>query len=875
MSSVIARLTTALVDRYRVERELGAGGMATVYLALDLKHDRDVAIKVLHPDFGAALGGERFLAEIKTTAKLQHPHILPLLDSGAADGLLYYVMPYVSGETLRARLERERQLPITDAIRIAREVASALEHAHKQGIIHRDIKPENILLQDGAAVVADFGIALAVQTAGGARLTQTGLSVGTPSYMSPEQATGERSIDARSDIYALGAVTYEMLTGEPPFSGPTVQAVVARLLSEAPRSIALQRRAVGATVEGAVLRALEKLPADRHENATAFASALLDDTMHRALPASATAPSTWRVVRARRVVEVLVAGMLVAAALGWWLGQRRRADAPSARRLAMEVTLGQGARAVAQVAMSRDGRVLALIGQDSVGRQSLYLRDLSLDSSRAVTGTDGAQHPSFSPDGKSLVFVDRDDNLVRLPAEGGVGTVLARSFSAVAHWGDDGWIYFPRWNAGLARVRETGGAIEPLTELDTVRAEFAQWDPQLLPDGKHLLYYTYAFPVDSSRVEVLELATKKRTTLVSNAMNPRYVTGGYLTFLRNGAVMVVKYDAGTLQVNGVPATVRKDVYFEHTTGSTAYTVSDDGTLVYFRGSVIKVQSTVREIGRDGREGAVLTPVGFWAEPRLSPDMRMLAVTRSEPASQIWLLDRARGALSQLTSGPGVNYSPNWTPDGRAVVHLAETPVYNIFRTAVDGSSVDTLLMDRFDKIPTGVGPDGRTIAFTHVAGDSLGFLIEEGGKRRVVMSGASRGASAISPDGQWVAYQESSPGRDREIVVQSMNGPRRVQLSSKGGVQPRWTKGGREVVYRQGDAFLAVSFEPASGDVGQPTELFRRQASGSMSDGRTAGYDVSPDGSRFFLVVPQLYGRSTPVSVIFNWRGDLERALRP
>src|SRR5687768_8265080 len=216
VSDVAGRLTAALADRYRVERELGAGGMATVYLAHDLKHDRDVAIKVLHPDLGAALGAERFLSEIRTTARLQHPHILPLLDSGEADGLLYYVMPLVTGETLRTRLDRERQLPIADAVRIAREVAGALDYAHRHAVIHRDIKPENVLLHDGSALVADFGIALAVQQAGGQRLTQTGLSLGTPQYMSPEQAMGERTIDARSDIYALGAVTYEMLTGEPP-----------------------------------------------------------------------------------------------------------------------------------------------------------------------------------------------------------------------------------------------------------------------------------------------------------------------------------------------------------------------------------------------------------------------------------------------------------------------------------------------------------------------------------------------------------------------------------------------------------------------------------------------------------------------------------
>src|SRR5687767_10476432 len=272
--SAMVRLSAALADRYRIERELGTGGMATVYLAHDLRHDRDVAIKVLHPDLAAALGGERFLTEIKTTAKLQHPHILPLLDSGTADTLLYYVMPYVEGETLRGRLERERQLPIGDALRIAREVADALGAAHGLGIIHRDIKPENILLQGDHALVADFGIALAVQQAGGSRMTQTGLSLGTPQYMSPEQAMGEKVIDARTDIYALGAVTYEMLTGDPPFTGSSVQAIVAKVVSAEPERPTLVRKTIPAGVEAAVLTALAKLPADRFASASDFAEAL-------------------------------------------------------------------------------------------------------------------------------------------------------------------------------------------------------------------------------------------------------------------------------------------------------------------------------------------------------------------------------------------------------------------------------------------------------------------------------------------------------------------------------------------------------------------------------------------------------------------------
>src|SRR5687768_16517449 len=272
------RLAAALRDRYRIERELGQGGMATVYLAQDLRHEREVAIKVLHPDLGAVLGSERFLSEIKTTARLHHPHIPPLPDSRAAGRLLYYVMPYVRGETLRARLTRERQLPLDDALQIAREVADALGAAHGLGIIHRDIKPENILLQGGHALVADFGIALAVQHAGGSRMTQTGLSLGTPQYMSPEQAMGERTVDARSDIYSLAAVTYEMLVGEPPFTGPTVQTIVAKVLTERPIAPTALRDTVPPPVERAILKALAKLPADRFASAEKFAEALQGDT---------------------------------------------------------------------------------------------------------------------------------------------------------------------------------------------------------------------------------------------------------------------------------------------------------------------------------------------------------------------------------------------------------------------------------------------------------------------------------------------------------------------------------------------------------------------------------------------------------------------
>ena len=307
MSEIPSRLSTALADRYTMEREIGSGGMATVYLAEDLRHDRPVALKVLKPELAAALGPDRFLREIKTTAQLRHPHILPLLDSGDADGTLFYVMPYVEGESLRDRLNREKQLPVEDALRIAREVADALSYAHSHDVLHRDIKPENILLESGHAVVADFGIARALTAAGGEKLTETGMAVGTPAYMSPEQSAGEPAIDGRSDLYALGCVLYEMLAGEPPFTGPTAQAIIAKRLAEPPPRVSVVRDAVPASVDAALTRALARVPADRFGTAAQFAQALTAAAGGEPSETRRTRPLTRRVV-------ALIAGLTVVAA---------------------------------------------------------------------------------------------------------------------------------------------------------------------------------------------------------------------------------------------------------------------------------------------------------------------------------------------------------------------------------------------------------------------------------------------------------------------------------------------------------------------------------------------------------------------------------
>src|ERR1043165_526947 len=367
----VAQLNSSLTGRYTIDREIGAGGMATVYLARDVRHERRVALKVLNPELGAVLGVERFLSEIKVTANLQHPNLLPLFDSGEAEGLLYYVMPFVEGESLRDRLNREKQLPVEQALNLAIAVAGALDYAHRAGVIHRDLKPENILLREGQPLVADFGIALAVSNAGGARVTQTGLSLGTPQYMSPEQATGDRVIDGRTDIYALGAVLYEMLAGEPPQLGGSAQAIISKVLTETPRSVTALRPAVAPHVAAAIGHALEKLAADRFDTAGDFATALKGQSTASWTPVLA-APAT----RTSRVtVALLGGGLVLASALAAW-GWLRPHPTASAGVERFAITLPHDVafnNSYAPVAISNDGRTVVFRGLGPDGMR-LYRR---------------------------------------------------------------------------------------------------------------------------------------------------------------------------------------------------------------------------------------------------------------------------------------------------------------------------------------------------------------------------------------------------------------------------------------------------------------------------------------------------------------------
>ncbi|MEP7064783.1 MAG: serine/threonine-protein kinase [Gemmatimonadota bacterium] len=450
-------ITTALGDRYVIEREIGAGGMAVVYLARDRKLDREVALKVLRPELGAVLGSERFLTEIKISARLDHPHILTLIDSGEADGLLYYVLPFVRGESLRAKLDRERQLGLEEALTITKQVASALDYAHRQGLVHRDIKPENILIQEGEAMLTDFGIALAVKEAGGNRLTQTGLSLGTPQYMSPEQATGDRGIDARSDVYSLASVLYEMLAGEPPVTGASAQSMIAKLMTEKPTHLRVLRDTVPQSIDDAVARALAKTPADRFASAGDFSRALevrsRVETPSPATPATAS-PATVTRSRGRIPIVAGVLALVAVAAAGVYAYRGRSIPNVNAGVAALGPrTQLTSSGAVLVPAISPDAKQLAYITKSCAAgscKYSVVEQDVGGSTSRVVLeGATAGYGLEWSPDRRNLIFNGTINNRIGsfiLSALGGTPHFLT-SGVATFYAGGDSLLIGPSYRA--------------------------------------------------------------------------------------------------------------------------------------------------------------------------------------------------------------------------------------------------------------------------------------------------------------------------------------------------------------------------------------------------------------------------------------------
>jgi len=849
------RLSAALADRYRIERELGAGGMATVYLAEDLKHDRKVAIKVLKPELSAVIGAERFLREIKTIASLQHPHILGLIDSGERDGTAFYVMPYVEGESLRDRLQREKQLPVPDAVRIAGEVASALDYAHRHGVIHRDIKPENILLHDGQALVADFGIALAVTTAGGTRMTETGMSLGTPHYMSPEQAMGEREITARSDVYSLGCVLYEMLVGEPPFTGPTAQAIVAKVMNERAAPIIPQRDRVPPHVEEAVLTALEKLPADRFGSAAEFSAALAAnrlDTGARTTRARAAGDGSDRAAARNRVAAVALVVAALAGVAGWMLGQRAGAPpAPSSRLAIIEPNSSVFFNGIARtIAITPDGQTVIFAATHAIGGSQLLMRRLDGSASVPVPNSTNAAQIRVAPDGRTLYASFAGAPMQRMPITGGTWTPVPHAVGTPFFaFGEEGTIY---WGRPLGNETHRVGP----DGRDTVMFSAATLQ-QVLPGGRHALGVRYGTAQNFGTAVVLDLRSGAIETLIDGPVSDIRYTQGYLVYVRtDNTMMAVPFDPDTRRLAGEPVEIANDVTVSGA-GFAQFAVAENGTVAYVPGFASDLVSVIRA----GDLRVLIEERQRYHSPRVSPDGRRVAVDIVRlDGRDVWFLTEGSRELVRATFTRD-GHDPVWSPDGKGFYYTAAKGDRLGVFFAQPGTTAeprDVAAAAELSYTGTPIG-DGSGLLTEAAAGDGRGsdivrILSGSGRVDTLLATPADESYAVPSPDGRWFAYISDRSGR-AELYLRSLRGGDvQLQLSDDGASEPVWSRDGREIFYRRptpggaGLVALSLQFAPAPRVIGR-TPLF--DVSGFDTGTPHANYDVAPDGRSFVFVRPR------------------------
>ena len=869
MSAIIERLSAALADRYRIIRELGQGGMATVYLAEDLKHDRKVALKVLKPELAAVLGAERFVVEIKTTAALQHPHILPLFDSGTADGFLYYVMPFIDGETLRSKLDRETQLGIEEAVLITSNIADALDYAHRHGVIHRDIKPENILLHDGRPMVADFGIALAVSAAAGGRMTETGLSLGTPHYMSPEQATAEKEITGRSDVYSLASMLYEMLTGNPPHMGASAQQIIMKIITEQAPSVTTLRKSVPSHIAAAVAKALEKLPADRFASARAFADALRDERFaHGSVAGTAAAPAHGLGMAASR--RALYAGSALAVlgiAVGAW-GWQRAPVAASGEPVQLALDVDGSDPDLMRFGVSHDGATFVFTSDEG-----LRIRPAGEREFRLLAGTEHAETPNFSPEGDWILFT-RSGQLRKIALRGGSALALIPGdtiLGSAPHWGEDGSIVFETAD-GLALLPAGGGALRILSGAQPAAS------PRMLPDGSGVLYVDNS---TGSRLMLFDLASGTTTMLVEEAAAGQYVEGGQIVYGHPaGGLFAVAFDLARHRLTGSPIPVVDDV--EINGAVSPFVVSRNGTLVFRAG--VRAEDRLITLGPGRRIDTLpITPQTF-SYARFSPDGRLLAVTVGSARGMnrhTAIHDLEFGSMRQLTFEGG-GHGPVWSPDGRKIAYTAESAesdAEDLFVREADGTGKPRQLLRIPQDQHANAWPTDDALLFSD--GGTVAVRIAGGDLRVIDPTAAAPVARAyldaqwpefdvsVSPDGRFAAYTSNEAG-SQQVYVRTYPVPGAPwKISESGGRSPRWSPDGRTIFYRSSDyaAIEAARVSTASG-----VAVVGRERVSSLP-GLGAAWDVNPRTG--LIVVSQSVGTvNRRMIVVVNWLEALRRATR-
>jgi serine/threonine protein kinase len=900
------------IGRYQVVEKLGAGGMGEVYQAIDTLLSRPVALKVLPREIATdAARRQRFEREARAIAAVTHPHICTLYDAGSHDGHPYLVMELVEGETL-AQCVRRGPLPMEQALRYATDIASALDHAHQRGIVHRDLKPANVMLTPTGAKLLDFGLAQLRETSDEAAhpdglesatriesVTEAGTMLGTVAYMSPEQLEA-KATDRRTDIYAFGAVVYEMLTGHPAYEGTSKARLIAAVLTREPAPLGAARLAARAwpdatresvppALEHVVGRCLAKDPDDRWQTASDLSRELQWIAKQGTNPASAVSePLPRPAARRSRVIIGLGAAALVVilVAVVW-----PRGSGSSPQAIQFEVVPPKDATfssSSAFLALSPDGRSL-VTSVASQGRMALWRRSLDSVEAQRLAGSEGeASGQGFwSPDGRFLAF-KADGQLKKIDLAGGPAQIIDEAPEAqTGSWNRDGVIVFKRHSeGGLFRISAAGGDATPVTTLDASRAEVVHNWPQFLPDGRHFLFLAISRePTLRAVAYVGSLDSTERVELFPADSHVAYASPGFLLYMRDATLLAQAFDLTRLRPAGEPVAIADRV--ERTRGSFrgAFSVSDTGVLAYRRIG----ETRLTWVDRGGKRLSVIGEPGHYGNPALSADDQELAVSRLDPATgnkDIWVINLGRGTTTRLTFGPAWDDMPLWSPTGSHVIFRSERGGRDasLYRRAPTATGPEELVLAAVNRlsgaggIPYSWTPEGDLV-FGDVSSNQfetdLRLLAGADPKSDVPLlsSPFREEQAAVSPDGRLIAYVSNESGR-REVYLSRLPLDKdRWRISTVGGMEPAWRRDGRELFYLVADGHLMavhVSTEPAVA-IGREERLFQTGLSSVTLLAYTRNqYVAASDGQRFLVNEPASE-RSSAVTVVVDWPALLRR----